>query len=85
MAAYELTGNGKYLDEAVTIAKYVHGLWDTSTCSGGVRWEAERTYKNSVTAGLYIRLTAELHNPIRGDSMWLGRSRWPRAGLPVVG
>ncbi|WP_250634427.1 glycoside hydrolase family 76 protein [Pinirhizobacter soli] len=73
--AYDLTGNHKYLDMAVTIANYVNGYWDTSTCGGGVWWNAERTYKNAVTNGLWIRLTAELHNRIRGDKVWLARSR----------
>ncbi|WP_424681257.1 glycoside hydrolase family 76 protein [Frateuria sp. YIM B11624] len=73
--AYDLTRNPKYLDMAVTIADYVHGYWDTSTCGGGVWWNAERTYKNAVTNGLWIRLTAELHNRIGGDRMWLARSR----------
>ena len=73
--AYDLTRNPKYLDMAVTIANYVYGYWDTSTCGGGVWWNAERTYKNAVTNGLFIRLTAELHNRIRGDQLWLGRSR----------
>ena len=73
--AYDLTGNKKYLDMAVTIADYVNGYWDTSTCGGGVWWNAERTYKNAVTNGLWIRLTAELHNRIHGDKVWLARSR----------
>jgi predicted alpha-1,6-mannanase (GH76 family) len=73
--AYDLTGNRKYLDMAVTIANYVDGYWDTSTCGGGVWWNAERTYKNAVTNGLWIRLTAELHNRLRGDRVWLDRSR----------
>src|SRR5579859_5661760 len=73
--AYDLTGNPKYLDMAVTIANYVYGYWDTSTCGGGVWWNAERTYKNAVTNGLWIRLTAELHNRIPGDTQWLARSR----------
>lgn len=72
--AYDLTGNPKYLDMAVTIANYVYGYWDTSTCGGGVWWNAERTYKNAVTNGLWIRLTAELHNRIPGDTQWLARS-----------
>ncbi|WP_236585384.1 glycoside hydrolase family 76 protein [Dyella sp. EPa41] len=73
--AYDLTRNPKYLDMAVTIANYVNGYWDTSTCGGGVWWNAERTYKNAVTNGLWIRLTAELHNRIPGDTLWLTRSR----------
>ncbi|KAF1004083.1 MAG: hypothetical protein GAK28_04247 [Luteibacter sp.] len=75
LQAYDLTRNPKYLDMAVTIANYVNGYWDTSTCGGGVWWDAERTYKNAITNGLWIRLTAELHNRIPGDSQWLARSR----------
>lgn len=75
LQAYDFTRNPKYLDMAATIAEYVYGYWDTSTCGGGVWWNAERTYKNAVTNGLWIRLTAELHNRIPGDSVWLARSR----------
>jgi predicted alpha-1,6-mannanase (GH76 family) len=75
LQAYDLTRNPKYLDMAITIANYVDGYWDTSTCGGGVWWNAERTYKNAVTNGLWIRLTAELHNRIPGDQQWLARSR----------
>lgn len=75
LQAYDLTRNPKYLDMAITIANYVDGYWDTSTCEGGVWWNAERTYKNAVTNGLWIRLTAELHNRIPGDQLWLTRSR----------
>jgi len=73
--AYDLTRNPKYLSMAITIANYVNGYWDTSTCGGGVWWNAERTYKNAITNGLWIRLTAELHNRIPGDTQWLARSR----------
>ncbi|MBU2662650.1 hypothetical protein KOI35_03945 [Actinoplanes bogorensis] len=72
--AYDLTGDSKYLSEAVTIANYVHSFWDTSTCGGGVWWDRERTYKNAVTVGLYIRLAAALHNRIAGDTTWLNRA-----------
>ena len=81
--AYDLTGDQRYLDMAVTIANYVQGYWDTGTCGGGVWWDRERTYKNAVTNGLYIRLTAALHNRIAGDSVWLQRAttgwNWFRA------
>ena len=73
--AYDLTGNPKYLAMATTIADYVNGYWDTSTCGGGVWWDGERTYKNAVTNGLWIRLTAELHNRLPDDRLWLARSR----------
>jgi predicted alpha-1,6-mannanase (GH76 family) len=73
--AYDLTGNQKYLDMAETIATYAYGYWDTGTCGGGVWWNAEKTYKNAVTNGLFIRLTAELHNRIPGDTVWLGRAQ----------
>jgi predicted alpha-1,6-mannanase (GH76 family) len=75
LQAYDLTHDPKYLNMAVTIADYVDGYWDTGTCGGGVWWDGERTYKNAITNGLWIRLTAELHNRIPGDTLWLGRSR----------
>ena len=55
----------RYLNEAVTIANYVNGLWDTSTCGGGVWWDRERTYKNSVTNGLYITTHRRAAQPHR--------------------
>jgi predicted alpha-1,6-mannanase (GH76 family) len=72
--AYDLTGDAKYLNEAVLIANYVQGFWDTSTCGGGVWWDRERTYKNAVTIGLYLRLAASLHNRLGGDTTWLNRA-----------
>jgi hypothetical protein len=60
---------------AVTIAEYVEGYWDPSSCGGGVWWNGERTYKNAVTNGLWIRLTAELHNRLPRDKRWLGRAQ----------
>lgn len=75
VTAYDLTGEQKYLDMAGTIADFMHGFWDPSTCGGGIWWNEERTYKNAVTNGQWIRLTAELHNRIPGDTAWLERSQ----------
>jgi predicted alpha-1,6-mannanase (GH76 family) len=83
--AYDLTRDPKYLNMAVTIANYVNGYWDTSTCGGGVWWDGERTYKNAIVNGLWIRLTAELHNRIPGDTLWLGRSRTAWAWFQASG
>jgi predicted alpha-1,6-mannanase (GH76 family) len=71
--AYDLTRDAKYLNMSVTIANYVQGFWDNS-CGGGVYWDAERTYKNAVTNGLYIRIAASLHNRVAGDTTWLNRA-----------
>jgi hypothetical protein len=72
--AYDYTGNSRYLNEAVTITNYVNQYWDTGTCGGGVWWDRERTYKNAVTNGLYLWLTASLHQRISGDTLWLQRA-----------
>lgn len=72
--AYDLTGNRKYLDEAVIIGNYLQQHYDTARCGGGVWWDREHTYKNAVTTGLYLRLTAALHNRLPGDTTWLNRA-----------
>ncbi|KAH8879954.1 family 76 glycoside hydrolase [Thozetella sp. PMI_491] len=73
-AAYDLTGDVKYLNEAKIIADYGNQYYDTSTCGGGIWWNRERTYKNSVTIGLYVKLSARLHNQISGDTTYLNRA-----------
>jgi predicted alpha-1,6-mannanase (GH76 family) len=75
VAAYDHTGERRYLDMATTIAGYLHQYWDTGTCGGGVWWSRERTYKNAVTSGLYLRLAASVSRRTPGDSVWLQRAR----------
>ncbi|SDF37748.1 Glycosyl hydrolase family 76 [Lentzea fradiae] len=75
VAAYDRTGDRRYLAMATTIASYVHQYWDTRTCGGGVWWDRERTYKNAVTNGQYVRLTASIHRRTPGDTLWLRRAR----------
>jgi predicted alpha-1,6-mannanase (GH76 family) len=71
VAAYDHTGDQRYLTMATTIANYVQQYWDPGTCGGGVWWDRERTYKNSVTSGLYLRLAASIHRRTPGDTVWL--------------
>ncbi|GLY50459.1 glycosyl hydrolase [Lentzea sp. NBRC 102530] len=75
VAAYDHTQDRRYLTMATTIAAYVHQYWDTRTCGGGVWWDRERTYKNAVTNGQYVRLTASIHRRTSGDTVWLQRAR----------
>jgi predicted alpha-1,6-mannanase (GH76 family) len=75
VAAYDRTGDQRYLTMATTIANYVNQYWDTSTCGGGVWWDRERTYKNAITNGLYLRLAASIHRRTPGDTVWLQRTR----------
>ena len=75
LCAYDLTGDRKYLDMAETIGEFMHDFWDTDRCGGGIWWDEERTYKNAVTNGQWVRLTAQLHTRLDGDRLWLGRAR----------
>ncbi|MGW6929875.1 glycoside hydrolase family 76 protein [Lentzea sp. NPDC054927] len=75
IAAYDRTRDPRYLAMATRIAGYVHQYWDPGSCGGGVWWDRERTYKNAVTSGLYLRLAASVHRRTPGDSVWLQRSR----------
>lgn len=75
VAACDRTGQRRYLAMAPTIANYVHQYWDTGTCGGGVWWNRERTYKNAVTSGVYLRLVAAVSLRAPSDTVWSQRTR----------
>jgi predicted alpha-1,6-mannanase (GH76 family) len=60
VAAYDLTGETRYLDAARKIFANMVTGWD-DTCGGGVWWNIDRKYKNAITNELFLTLAARLH------------------------
>ena len=66
VAAYDLTGESRYLGAARTIFAHNQDGWD-GTCGGGLWWNQDRQYKNAITNELFLTLAARLHQRTPGD------------------
>ena len=77
VAAYDLTGDIRYLDAARTIFANLLTGWD-DTCGGGVWWNTKRSYKNAITNELFLTLAARLHQRCGGTGDYLewARREW---------
>lgn len=64
--AYDLTGNGSYLNMARTIFANMTNAWD-SHCNGGLWWSTARTYKNAIPNELFLFVATRLHQRTPGD------------------
>ena len=70
VAAYDLTGEDRYLHAARTIFANLLTGWD-DVCGGGVWWNTDRSYKNAVTNELFLTLAARLQQRCPGTGEYL--------------
>jgi predicted alpha-1,6-mannanase (GH76 family) len=59
IAAYDVTGNHKYLYTAQVIFDDMHKAYNTTPC-GGLWWDKPHTYVNAIANELYIDAAAHL-------------------------
>ncbi len=60
VAAFDLTGDRRFLQAALAIFAQMTTGWD-DTCRGGLWWSTGRRYKNAITNELFFTLAARLH------------------------
>lgn len=86
--AFDLTGEQRYLDMAMTGADYLDRYRD-DVCGGGLWWSTAKSYKNAITNELAIEVDASLHNRLPAETRYLTRAKqiwnWFRASGMING
>jgi predicted alpha-1,6-mannanase (GH76 family) len=65
--AFDLTHDARYLAMAETIFADMAQGWD-GTCSGGIWWSKDRTYKNAIANEVFFQVAIRLHARITEDA-----------------
>lgn len=66
ISAYDLTGEGRYLQTARRAIDFMWSHHD-NYCGGGLWWTTRHTYKNAVTNELFIKAAAQLSQRVGQD------------------
>ena len=95
IAAFDLTGEVKYLDLARKLFTGMAAGWD-DVCGGGLWWTRRKTYKNAIPNELFLLIAGRLHQRTTGPGsrasgyldwalrewQWFSGQRADRPGRP---
>ena len=71
IAAFDLTGDQRYLEAAKVIFAEMTTGWDDK-CGGGIWWTRARTYKNAIPNELFLLVAGRLHQRAQSDGTQIG-------------
>jgi predicted alpha-1,6-mannanase (GH76 family) len=75
IAAYDLTGEARYLNQARDLFAEMTSGWD-DVCGGGLWWSRRRDYKNAIPNELFLLVAARLHQRASGDYLDWALREW---------
>ena len=70
IAAFDLTGDARYLDQARALFAGLTAGWD-DVCGGGLWWTRGKTYKNAIPNELFLLIAGRLHQRVPGPGDYL--------------